>query len=403
MADIPLVPVAEARARILSALRPTEAERVPLARARGRVLAGDVIARRTQPPADLSAMDGYALRAADLASIPVRLRVVGAAPAGGAYEGIVGAGEAVRIFTGAPLPEGADSVVMQEDTERDGGDVIVREAVPRGHHVRLTGSDFREGEAGLDAGRRLSFADIAFAAGMNLPDLPVHRQPRIAFFSTGDELVRPGETPGPNQIVSTNNDGIAALIEEAGAIPLDLGIIPDDSEAIRAAARRARKADMLVTLGGASVGEHDLVQGALAADGLEIDFWRIAMRPGKPLMFGHYAGIPMIGLPGNPVSAFVCALLYLVPAIARLQGGDATLRTGVARLGRALRANDRREDYIRADLDHVPGELPVATPYEIQDSAMLSAISRAGCLVIRPPHAPAAGAGDIVTILPLRP
>lgn len=403
MASEALIPVAEARARILAAIEPTGPERVALAHARGRFLAEDVVARRTQPPADISAMDGYAVRAADVASVPARLRVVGEAPAGRAYKGVVGAGEAVRIFTGAPLPDGTDTVVIQENAERYGDIVIARQGSPKGKHVRRAGLDFTEGTKGLDEGRKLSPADVAFAAAMNVPLLLVHRRPRIAFFATGDELVRPGEMLKPDQIVSSNNDGLAALIEQAGGIPVDLGIAPDRRDAIRIAARRAMDADMLVTLGGASVGDHDLVQAALAEDGLAIDFWRVAMRPGKPLMFGRYGEIPMLGLPGNPVSALVCALLFLAPAIVKLAGGGVTApRTALARLGAPLRENDGREDYLRARLDHIDGELPVATPFEVQDSSMLSALSASGCLIIRPPLAPDAQAGDLVPVLPLR-
>lgn len=403
MASEALIPVADARARILAAIEPTGPERVQLAYARGRFLAEDVVARRTQPPADLSAMDGYAVRAADVASVPARLRVIGEAPAGRAYKGIVGAGEAVRIFTGAPMPEGSDAVVIQENAERYGDIVIARQGSPEGKHVRRAGLDFTEGAKGLNEGCKLSPADIAFAAAMNVPLLLVHRRPRIAFFATGDELVRPGDTLKPDQIVSSNNDGLAALIEQAGGLPVDLGIVPDRRDAIRIAARRAMDADMLVTLGGASVGDHDLVQAALAEDGLAVDFWRVAMRPGKPLMFGRYGEIPMLGLPGNPVSALVCALLFLAPAIIKLAGGGVTEpRTSLARLGAPLRKNDRREDYLRARLDHVDGEWPVATPFEVQDSSMLSALSASGCLIIRPPLAPDAQPGDLVPILPLR-
>lgn len=402
MAQQPFLSVADARARILASLPVTQVESVPLSQALGRVLAEEAIARRTQPPADLSAMDGYAVKVADTASVPARLRIAGEAPAGGAYAQELKSGEAVRIFTGAPLPRGADAIVIQEDTERDGGFVIVREAAKAGQHVRPTGLDFRTGDAGLPVGQKLASADIALAAAMNLAALNVHKRPVIAFFSTGNELVPPGTEPGPNQIVSANNDGLAAIILEAGGTPMDLGIVADDESKIRAAAEQASKADMLVTLGGASVGDHDLVQSALAPLGLDIDFWKIAMRPGKPLMYGRLGGTPMLGLPGNPVSALVCAELFLKPAIARLQGGETTLRTALARLGSALPANGAREDYMRASLDHIQGELPVATPAEIQDSSMLSVLARAGCLIIRAPHAPEAKAGEIVTVLPLR-
>ena len=402
MAGTPLLSVSDARSKILAALHTVPAETVPLSRASGRVLAEDVIARRTQPPSDLSAMDGYAVRAADTTNVPARLKVTGEAPAGDAYDGTIAPGEAVRIFTGAPLPRGADAIVIQEDTERDGDHVIVNEAARAGDHVRATGLDFRTGDTGIPHGTRLGPADIALAAAMNVSELKVSRRPVVAFFSTGNELVRPGEAPGPNQIVSANNDGLAALILEAGGEPLDLGITRDEEADIRQTAEKAMRADMLVTLGGASVGDHDLVQSALTPDGLDIEFWRVAMRPGKPLMFGTLGALPMMGLPGNPVSALVCAELYLKPAILRMQGGSPGPHFTAARLGRDLSANGTREDYMRATLDHVDGELSVATPFEKQDSSMLSVLSQAGCLLVRPAHAGPAKAGDLVKILPLR-
>lgn len=402
MVDKVLMPVAEARKRILEAIEPMVPERAALNRALGRVLAGNVVAQRTQPPFDLSAMDGYAVRSRDVANPPTRLAVVGEAAAGGAYEGTLGENEAVRIFTGAPLPKGADAIIIQEDTERDGEYVISNFAAGVGAHVRQAGIDFKEGTVGLEAGRRLSSADIAFAAAMNMPNVIVHRRPKIAYFSTGDELVLPGATPGPNQIISANNDGLAALIEEAGGVPFDLGVVADDIIAIQSAGRHAQDSDMLVTLGGASVGDHDLVQEALGADGLKVDFWRVAMRPGKPLMFGTYRELPMLGLPGNPVSALVCAHLFLVPAIAAMQGTHARSRVTQARLGRDLQKNDQREYYMRATLTEHEGALPVATPFQVQDSSMLSTMSAAECLVIRPPHAAAAKAGDLVQVMLLR-
>ena len=402
MGDIPLMPVAEARKRILDSVKPMVPERVALAKALGRVLAGNVVAQRTQPPSDLSAMDGYAVRAADVATVPARLKLVGEAPAGGSYNAVLKEGEAVRIFTGAPLPQGADTIVIQENTERYGDYVIAREPANAGAHIRRAGLDFREGEVGLPAGRQLSTADIAYAAAMNVPVVIAHKRPKIAYFSTGNELVLPGTTPGPNQIVSANNDGLSAIIESAGGVPFDLGVIDDDVIAIQSAARHAQDSDMLVTLGGASVGDHDLVQKALGADGLSVDFWRIAMRPGKPLMFGRYREMPMLGLPGNPVSALVCAILFLVPAIAAMQGLSAPIRITRARLGRALGANDQREDYLRATLAEHEDALPVATAFERQDSSMLSAMSAADCLIVRAPHADAAAEGDVVSVIRLR-
>ena len=402
MGDTPLMPVAEARKRILDSVKPMVPERVALSKALGRVLAGNVVAQRTQPPSDLSAMDGYAVRAADVATVPARLKLVGEVPAGGSYNAVLKEGEAVRIFTGAPLPKEADTIVIQENTERYGDYVIAREPAKAGAHIRRAGLDFREGEVGLPAGRQLSAADIAYAAAMNVPVVIAHKRPKIAFFSTGNELVLPGTTPGPNQIVSANNDGLAAIIESAGGVPFDLGVIDDDVIAIQSAARHAQDNDMLVTLGGASVGDHDLVQKALGADGLSVDFWRIAMRPGKPLMFGQYREMPMLGLPGNPVSALVCAILFLVPAIAAMQGLSAPIRITRARLGQALGANDQREDYLRATLAEREDALPVATAFERQDSSMLSAMSAADCLIVRAPHAAVVAEGDVVSVIRLR-
>lgn len=402
MGDTPLMPVAEARKHILDAMKLMVPERVALSKALGRVLAGNVVAQRTQPPSDLSAMDGYAVRAADVATVPARLNLVGEAPAGGSYDAVLKEGEAVRIFTGAPLPQGADTIVIQENTESYGDYVIVREVAKAGLHIRRAGLDFKLGDIGLPAGRQLSVADIAYAAAMNAPVVIAHKRPKIAYFSTGNELVLPGATPGPNQIVSANNDGLAALVESAGGVPFDLGVIDDDVIAIQSAARHAQDSDMLVTLGGASVGDHDLVQKALGADGLSVDFWRIAMRPGKPLMFGQYRGMPMLGLPGNPVSALVCATLFLVPAIKAMQGLTAPIRITRARLGKALGANDQREDYLRATLDESDDALPVATAFERQDSSMLSAMSAADCLILRAPHAEAAAEGDVVSVIRLR-
>ncbi|HUK00293.1 MAG TPA: gephyrin-like molybdotransferase Glp, partial [Stellaceae bacterium] len=315
-----MISVEEARRRLLAPLKPLGIEQVALSDAAGRVLAEPVAARRTQPPWPVSAMDGYAVRAADVARVPVRLSVIGSIPAGQAFAGTVGRGEAVRIFTGAPVPEGADSIVIQEDTERQGEIVEVREAAPLGQHVRPAGLDFREGEVGLTPGRRLNARDIGLAAAMNRPWLMVYRRPRIAILPTGDEVVMPGDPVGPNQIVSSNGLALAALVTELGGLPLHLPIAPDKADALQRIAEAAIGADFLVTTGGASVGEHDLVRDALGAAGLTLDFWKIAMRPGKPLMVGRYRETPMMGLPGNPVSSLVCGLLFLKPAIERLTG-----------------------------------------------------------------------------------
>jgi len=397
-----MISVEEALRRLIEPLKPLAAEQVGLAEAFGRVLAEPVIARRTQPPAALSAMDGYAVRAADVAQVPARLRVVGAVPAGQSYDGPLNPGEAVRIFTGAPLPAGADAIVIQEDTGREGDIVIVREGAPAGRYVRPAGLDFVAGAPGIAAGRRLTARDIGLAAGMDRPWLMVHRRPRVAILSTGDEIVMPGDPIGPNQIVSSNSLALGAFVVACGGVPLQLGIAPDTPDSVRRLAEGARGADLLVTTGGASVGEHDLVKDALGVAGLELDFWQIAMRPGKPLMVGRYRDARMVGLPGNPVSTLVCALIFLKPAIERLSGLDPVAEPPVtARLAVPLSANDRRQDYLRATLARAAdGELE-AKPFEKQDSSMMSLLARSDCLVVRAPLAPAAKAGERVTIIPL--
>ncbi|MGO8919701.1 MAG: gephyrin-like molybdotransferase Glp [Stellaceae bacterium] len=399
-----MISVEEARQRLLAALKPLGAEQVALSEAVGRVLAEDVAARRTQPPWPVSAMDGYAVRGADVARMPAILRVVGTVPAGQAYAGTVGREEAVRIFTGAPMPEGADTVVIQEDTERQGDMVDVREAAPVGANVRPAGLDFREGEVGLAAGRRLTARDIGLAAAMNRPWLTVHRKPRIAILPTGDEVVMPGDPVGPNQIVSSNGPALAALVTQCGGLPLLLPIAPDRADALQRIAEAAIGADFLVTTGGASVGEHDIVRDALGASGLALDFWKIAMRPGKPLMVGRYRDTPMMGLPGNPVSSLVCGLLFLKPAIERLSGLAAAEAAPLrARLAAPLPANDRRQDYLRATLTRAPDGTLEARAFLKQDSSMMSLLAKSDCLVVRPPQAPAAPAGASVEIVLLGP
>jgi molybdopterin molybdotransferase len=397
-----MISVEEAQQRLIAMIAPLGAEQVSLNDALGRVLAEDVVARRTQPPWDVSAMDGYAARASDVAKVPARLRVVGSAPAGQAYAGAVKTGEAVRIFTGAPVPEGADCIVIQEDTERQGEFVEIREGAPKGRYVRPAGLDFRAGEVGLKAGRRLSPSDVGFAAAMNRPWLLVHRRPRVAILPTGDEVVMPGDPVGPNQIVSSNGIALAALVTSCGGVPVQLAIAPDDNSALQRIAAGAAGADLLLTTGGASVGDHDLVRGALGADGLALDFWTVAMRPGKPLMVGRYRDTPMIGLPGNPVSTLVCGLLFAKPAMAKMSGIAEVFETPArARLTVPLEANDRRQDYLRATLGRAGDGTLEAEPFKKQDSSMISLLARADCLVIRKPHAPAAQVGDWVDIVSL--
>ena len=397
-----MIPVAEARQRILADLPVMPAEQVGLNEALGRVLAEDVSARRTQPPQAVSAMDGYAVRAADVASVPASLTVIGSAPAGSPFGGSVADGTAVRIFTGAAMPAGADAVVIQEDTERDGDTVIVKESSAAGRFVRPAGLDFSAGDVLLTAGSVLNARDIGLAAAMNVPWLKVRRQPRVALLATGDEIALPGEDFGPADIVSSNTFALDGLVRASGGVPVTLGIAADDIDSIRAMAAGAKGVDILVTTGGASVGDHDLVQEALGDVGLRVDFWQIAMRPGKPLIFGRLGDTPMLGFPGNPVSSTVCGTLFLRPALATLLGmADVDPQRETAILGVDLGENDQREDYLRATLTRDGDGNRVATPFPIQDSSNFSRLVQADCLVIRAPHAPPAKAGEIVTYIAL--
>jgi molybdopterin molybdotransferase len=400
-----VISVDEALGRILAGLAdrtPVAAEDILLSDGLGRVLAEDVRARVTQPPAAMSAMDGWAVRAADVATVPATLRRIGAVPAGARFDGQVGPGETVRIFTGAPVPDGADAIVIQEDADQDGDRVVVREGAATGTYIRPAGLDFVAGAVGLTAGRRLTARDIGLAAAMNHPWLRVRRRPRVAILATGDEIVRPGDPIGPNQIVSSNALALSALVRSVGGDPIMLGIAPDESAALRRMAAGAQGADLLVTTGGASVGEHDLVRSGLAADGLELDFWSIAMRPGKPLMFGRLGAVPLLGLPGNPVSSLVCGMVFLKPALEALLGlARAQEPRQTARLATDLKANDRRQDYLRARLQLDADDGRQVIPFAKQDSSMLSPLAQADCLVVRPPHAPAAPAGTPVEIIPL--
>jgi molybdopterin molybdotransferase len=397
-----MLSVAEAEARILAAFERLPAETVGLAEAEGRVLAEAARARLTQPPWPVSAMDGYAVRGADVARAPATLRLIGVVHAGARFAGRVGAGGAVRIFTGAPLPDGADTIVIQENVEAEGEAVRVRVETPLGRFVRPAGLDFRAGDVGLPAGRRLDARAIGFAAAMNLPWLRVTRRPRVAVIATGDEIVMPGDPVGPNQIVSSNAPALIAALRRLGAEPINLGIALDNEASLKALAAGARGADLLLTTGGASVGAHDLVREVLGGVGLALDFWKIAMRPGKPLMFGRLGETRLLGLPGNPVSSMVCTLLFVKPAVERMLGLEAPRGAGeTARLGADLPANDERQDYLRAALHWAADGGAVATPFAKQDSSMISFLAKADCLIVRPPQAAVAAAGSLVPILRL--
>lgn len=399
-----LVPVAEALERLLAGATALPGENVPLADAAGRVLAEPVVALRTQPPFDASAMDGYAVRSADVASVPARLSVIGVAPAGRGFTGSVGKGEAVRIFTGAPLPEGADTVVIQENVrDLGGGGIEVMEPAALRRNVRRRGLDFGQGDMLLERGRLLDPAALSLAASANHPNLDVVRQPLVAIIATGDELLPPGSELGPDQIISSNAYGVIATAQSVGARALDLGIAADRKDAIAALVKKtvAAGADVLVTLGGASVGDHDLIHDVLTGEGMKLDFWKIAMRPGKPLMFGQLGNIRCIGLPGNPVASLVCSQLFLKPLLARLGGRLYRPDIRTARLGAAMHANDLRQDYVRATVREDAGTL-VATPFGIQDSSMLRMLADANGLIVREPFAPAAEAGAECSVLMLR-
>jgi molybdopterin molybdotransferase len=346
-------------------------------------------------------MDGYAVRAADLAAGQAELNLVGQAPAGGRFEDTLGPGETVRIFTGGLLPAGADAVALQENASAEGARIRLEGRVEPGTFVRPAGLDFRRGEVALSAGRRLTARDLGFAAALNHAWLPVRRQPRIALLATGDELVLPGQALAPTQITNSNSITLAAMIEAWGGLPSDLGVVCDEPAALAAAADRVAGLDLLVTVGGASVGERDLVRRVLGERGLELDFWQIAMRPGKPLMFGSLRSVPLLGLPGNPVSAGVCAVLFVRAVICVLLGLDPAPPMVPAVLGSALGPNDRREEYLRARWRWRDDGRLEALPAAMQDSSMSAIFASADCLIRRVAFAPAMEAGTTVSVLPL--
>jgi len=396
-----MISVEEALAACLALARPLGTETVRLAEAGGRVLATSVVARRDQPPFAASAMDGYALAVAD--RVPgATLRVVGDAPAGRAWAGRIGPGEALRIFTGAPVPEGADCVVIQEDVTRDGDRIVLGGTLEDSTNIRPAGADFRIG-AQIEAPRRMSPADVALSAAMNVPELEVSRRPEVALIATGDELVSPGEDPRPDQIVASNSYGLKAMIEAEGARARLLPIARDSRESLEQVLRLAEGADLIVTIGGASVGDHDLVGEVAEGMGLERAFYKVAMRPGKPLMAGRIGDAALLGLPGNPVSAMVCGHIFLIPMLRAMMGlPTGERRRFPARLGRDLPENGPRAHYLRADL--MPGnDYPEITPYGSQDSSLLTVLSQANALLVRPPHDGPRRAGDLVEYLPLMP
>lgn len=363
------------------------------------MLAEPVISRRQQPSFTASAMDGYAFRGAD-ASPNARLRVVGEAAAGQGFDRPIGSGEAVRIFTGARLPEGADIVLPQEDALVEEGTLVIGANLAPGQHVRVAGCDFDIGEELLPAGRWIGARELAVIASANCDVVTVSPKPRIAILSIGDELVQPGSTLGPDQTIATNAFAIGEMARNAGAEVADLGIVPDEVESVTAAATRAVDfADVLVTIGGASVGDHDVAKPGLAAAGMSLDFWRIAMRPGKPLVFGRLGDMAVLGLPGNPVSSFVCGLIFLRPLISAMLGVSVATNKEAAVLGSAMPENGPRTHYLRASLSENSNGLPRVVPLPQQDSSLLGVLARADCLLIHPAHATRSEVGSICSII----
>ena len=390
-----MITVDEALERLFTLVSPLPAEPVPLTRAGGRVLVAPVRARRDQPPFDASAMDGYALREEDARPGAV-LRVIGEAAAGHGLDAAPGPGEAVRIFTGAPVPKGASRVVIQEDVNRHGDTIRLGAQLSPGSNIRPQGADFAVGDL-LDAPRRLRPADVALLAAMNCPEVMVARRPEVALISTGDELVMPGEEPGPDQIIASNTFGLNALLEDLGARPRILPIARDNAASLRSAFDLARGADLIVTIGGASVGDHDLVGQVATEAGMTRSFYKVRMRPGKPLMAGRMGDAVMLGLPGNPVSAMVCGHVFLAPMIRAMLGlGKARAPRLSARLARDLPAEGPREHYMRAGVSQ--GEI---TPEARQDSSLLSVLARANALLIRPAGAPPCERGEMVEYIPI--
>ena len=391
-----LMPVDEALARVLGAGKILGAELVKLDEVIGRVLAKDLKAKRDQPPFQSSAMDGYAVRHEDLND---PLMIVGVSAAGHGFKDIVKKGQAVRILTGAPLPKGADTIVIQENVSLNGKHLVVHEAPALGRNIRPRGLDFKKNAVLISAGTRVTARDIGLMAAANAAVVSVRKRPRIVLFTTGDELVLPGDHPRADQIFSSNSQALAAMLKFWGAEVINLGIVRDDMRATIAAINKAADADILVTTGGASVGDHDYVQEALKRAGIKIGFWKIALRPGKPLMFGTKGELSVLGLPGNPVSALVCARIFLKPLIGKMLGLNGHDEPVMARVAEALPANDERQDYLRATLRHEEDGVRVVSVFSKQDSSMQRNLRDADCLILRPPGAPEVAKGALVPII----
>ena len=403
----PLLPVDDALAAILALLPSTATTVKPIDQALGLTLGEDLVAALTLPPQAVSAMDGYAVRSEDVTQLPCNLTRIAESAAGHPWTGKITAGQAVRVFTGAAIPNGADTIVIQEDVdpvaEQDGVEITVRGAEIAGRYIRPAGLDITAGQVILAAGTLLSARAIGLAIAAGLTQAVVKLRPRIGILSTGDELVGPGQTPGPGQIISSNASFLNSFVTACGGEAVDLGIARDVSGAMLAAVRQASQLDLVVTTGGASVGTHDHIVSDLdSGDQSALNFWKIAMRPGKPLISGHVEGIPLIGLPGNPVSTAVCALVFLRPAIAHMAGGSAASLQFQLPLAVDLGENDQRQDYIRAVIKTEDGTQMVL-PASRQDSSMMSVLATANALIIRPPFDPPKTVGERVWVMPLPP
>lgn len=397
-----LLPVDEALSRLLNDAEPRGEEKVSIAKAHGRFLSQNITSKRAQPPFNASAMDGYAVRYADANKAGMTLHVVGESAAGHRFNGSFGQGETVRIFTGAPVPIEADTILIQENAKVIGDNVIeVTDPVQANRHIRLKGVDFDENQMLLQKSRRLDYSALTLAACMNQSHVSVFKKPKICVLATGDELVEPGGTPGEDQIISSNSLGVVALCSSAGAEAVDLGIASDDMDDIKTRVQKAidSKADILVTIGGASVGDYDLVQKALVEMGMELNFWKIAMRPGKPLMFGKLGDMRFMGLPGNPASCLVTANLFLAPLVRKLAGNPATQVIQKANTTADLPENTERQEYIRARIERDDNGDLIATPFSRQDSSLVRVFADANGLLIRPPNAKATKAGETCDII----
>ncbi len=398
-----MIPVDEALARLLEGATPLDAEIVAFDRAGGRILAEAIVAARTHPPFAASAMDGYAVRAGDVAKIPVRLRVIGESAAGRRFNGMIGPGQAARIFTGAPLPDGADAILIQEDAERTGNTVTALRPVAVGQHLRPRGLDFRQGDVLLEPGRLIDAAALALMGAADATAIPVVRRPLVSIVATGNELVEPGHARSDDQIVGSNTYGIARIVQEAGGEAVNRGIVGDDEHAIGAVIDQAidARSDIVVVLGGASVGDYDLTAKVFVQKGVELAFSKVAMRPGRPMMAGRLGRTHLLGIPGNPVSALVCAHLFLRPLIACLLGAETPADMMTARLVNPLPANGPRQDYMRA-VAHTDSSGTLVDALPVQDSSMLKSLATANALIVRPPHAGPAPAGALCNIVVLR-